>query len=53
MPQSRRLTLRREALTELSSDELSAVNGAAPTITTCALEYSVVLCYTRGTTCAC
>ena len=49
----RRLTLKREDLADLTTDELSAVNGAAPTITTCALEYSVVLCYTRGTTCAC
>ncbi len=34
MTQNRRLSLKREALTELSTDELAVVNGAADAITT-------------------
>ena len=51
----KRLTLDRDVLAALTTDELSEVGGAAaaPTVTTCALEYSVLVCYTRGTTCAC
>lgn len=54
------LSLARETLVALTAEDLSAVNGAAALPTTpvkeCAtgtLEYSELICYTRGTTCAC
>lgn len=54
------LSLTRETLVSLTSDDLSAVNGAAaaPSLpvkecVTKTLEYSELICYTRGTTCAC
>lgn len=56
----RTLSLKREALAELSTRELSGVaGGALPTtpINACPLINSQVICsgdcYTRGTTCAC
>lgn len=52
---TRRLSLTAEVLADLTSEELAGVAGAAlPTtpVDYC-LQYSVIVCYTRGTTCAC
>lgn len=51
----RSLSLTRESLADLTAEDLGAVAGAAaPTLPVqgC-LAYSVLICYTRGTTCAC
>ncbi len=62
MKHTRRLTLRRETLTQLSGDDLRDVVGAAGVLPTtpvkeCVLADSNLVCtghcYTRGTTCAC
>jgi len=57
----RRLSLKRETLTQLAADDLRDVVGAAvpPTspVKYCLLDDSAVICtgdcWTRGTTCAC
>ncbi len=55
----RTLTLSRERLVSLTTDELSDVAGAAAAPTGPVLQclnatlHSEVVCYTRGTTCAC
>ena len=52
----KRLSLKAETLASLTAGDLAGVAGAAAVPTTpvehC-LAYSVLICYTRGTTCAC
>lgn len=57
---AKRLSLTRETLVSLTADDLSVVNGAAaaPSLpvdecVTRTVKYSELICYTRGTTCAC
>lgn len=56
---SRTLSLEREALSGLTTDELAGVVAGAQALPTTPVEqcpqlqYSKLICYTRGTTCAC